>query len=325
MATLRTAVSTMQPLMSSARSSMSKISLTQSLTTPAKVAHMFDWKKSSNNILTLHITKQAIECAVASHPTMTNRITSISNSSMNSSNLNSSRSHNTTVSVTSLPSIPLTRDIARDVTLKPGTIPSFHVPSVMKALQEVIQDHNVCGIVVVYPTNTDNGNNNAACGRALHVLDHLSFSGSTSNGSTKPICLYDPNTHYHHAENVASDEWGRSPLYTTTSVAKVVHCAKQPQSEKNSTLLQETWYNFVHQYWPGISNSTSSDTSYGDYDFNDYDSDDLSEFIAKLNKNKTCAGDNSSNKYRAPMYHVIDGGDNHSNEHKKNLVYQSAF
>lgn len=315
MATLRTAVSTIQPVMA-LRSSIPKVSLTQSLTTPAKVAHMFDWKKTSNNILTLHITKQAIECAIASHPTIASRSSNSSSSS--------SSSGSTSFPITPIASIPLERDIARDVTAKPGTVPSFHVPSVTKALQDVIQENNVCGIVVVYPTNTDNGCNNAACGRALHVLDHVSLSGSNSNGSPKPICLYDPNTHYHHSENVAPDEWGRSPLYSTTTTAKVVHCAKQPQTEKNSTLLQETWYNFVHQYWPNISSTATASTSYGDYDINDFDDDNMSEFISKLNKNKAHSGANKeSSSYRAANFHMNDGSS--SNEHKKNLVYQSAF
>jgi hypothetical protein len=194
---------------------------------------------------------------------------------------------------------------------------------VAQTLQEVIQDHNVCGIIVVYPTNTANGCNNAACGRALHVLDHLSFSGSNGTVSAKPICLYDPNAHYHHSEHVTPDEWGRSPLFSTTTTEKVVHCAKQPQSEKNSRLLQESWHNFVHQYWPDVSCATTTTAttahSHGVFEVNEYDDNDLSEFIAKLSKNKAYI----SSDNRATNFHMNDGGK--SNEHKKNLVYQSAF
>ena len=287
MATLRTAVSTM-PL----RTLLPKKSLTQSLTTPSKVAQMFDWKKaSSNNLLTLHITKQTIECAIASHPTA---------------------AKNASSPIQALPSIPLTRDVTRnDTTAKYGQSPpaSFHVPSATKALQEVIQQYNVCGIVVVYPTNTENGAKNAACGRALHVLDHLSLTGGHHNHcggtATKPICLYDPNAHFHHSENVGPDEWGRSALDCTTTTAKVVHCAKQPHSETN--LLQQTWDNFVHQYWPSVSTTPTYDFD----DFNDLEDEDLSDFMAKLNKNhqnhRTIAS------FQMNMEHK-----------KKDLVYQSA-
>lgn len=319
MATLRTAVSSMMQPMMALRSSISKASLTHALTSPAKVAHMFDWKKSSNHILTLHITKQAIECAIATHPTIATR---------SSNSIHGSSNSNTAFPVTTLPPIPLTRDVARDVTAKPGTTPSFHVPSVTRALQDVIQGHNVCGIVVVYPTNTDNGCNNAACGRALHVLDHLSLSGSNNNGCAKPICLYDPNSHHHHSENVVPDEWGRSPLFSTATTANVVHCAKQPHSEPNSPLLQQTWYNFVHQYWPDVSATAANTSSYGDYESTDFEDDDLTEFISKLNKkNKTdISGSSAASSYRTTTFHMNHSGSgSSSSEHKKNLVYQSAF
>jgi hypothetical protein len=298
MATLRTAVSTILPKTSS---------LTQSLTTASKVAHMFDWKKSSNHILTLHITKQAIECAIASHPTLTQR-----SSTSNSSIWNGLTKTASPPPFRTLPSIPLSRDVTVNRSPYNRATPSFHVTSVTKALQDVIQDYSVCGIVVVYPTNTDNGCNNAACGRVLHVLDHISLTGN--NNTSKPICLYDPNTHHHHSEQLLPDEWGRSPLYSTTTTAKEVHCAKQPQSEPgNSTILQQTWYNFVRQYWPNIRTLENDD----EYDFNDFEDDDLSDFLTQLSQKKL---QNNVTTFHMNKNSTI--GDNHN---KKNLVYQSAF
>lgn len=229
MATLRTATSSIKLALKAPRS------MTQSLTTPSKVAHVLDWKKATSNLLTLRITKQSIECAVAAHPSLIDE------------------------PIQTLPSIPLQR-VASNHSFRDRTVsdfkghqnqPSFDVPSVTQALQKLIHQHDVCGIVVLWPTEQLEGWNGAACGRTLHVLDQISLNVATGSNNPKPICLYDP----HHKEHAMSDtgvedEWGRSAIYSTTTNAKVVHCAKQPQSSMSDNMVAQVWSNFCREYWP---------------------------------------------------------------------------
>jgi hypothetical protein len=228
MATLRTATSLVKKALKA------PLSMTQSLTTPSKVAHVLDWKKATSNLLTLRITKQSIECAVAAHPSLIDE------------------------PVQALPSIPLKRVASHNVcdnnlseVKNHRDQPSFDVPSATQALQTLIHQHDVCGIVVLWPTEQLEGWNGAACGRTLHVLDHISLNVAIGSNNPKPICLYDPH-HLEHAmrDNALEDEWGRTAMYSTTTKAKVVHCAKQPQSLVSNNMAAQVWSNFCREYWP---------------------------------------------------------------------------
>jgi hypothetical protein len=311
----------------------SSLSLTQSLTTPNKVAHVFDWKKATSNVLMIRITKQSMECAIASHPMLDKRDASLSSSS----------------SIQSFTSIPLVRDKSRHSTTgtpnqrlsSTSPPPSFNVSDVTQSLQRLMVQHHVCGIIVLYPTTGPIGWKNASCGRTLHVLDHItlqsmnlvvsnvSSNGSNSNNNnsyntntttSKPICLYDPN---HYQNDLIEDEWGRTPLYvgttttTTTTKAKVVHCAQMAQSNSNShTILEQTWKNFCHHYWPN-SSVDESDRS------NDDDDDDLSNFMTKLSNQKNY---NQMNHHHGNTTYVINNGNSKTDvTTTMSPVYQSAF
>jgi hypothetical protein len=308
-------------------SSSSLLSLTQSLTTPIKLAHLFDWKKATSNVLVVRITKQSMECAIASHPTLVKRDTSSS--------------------IQAFTLIPLQRD--KSISSTSGTSdhqlssvsssppPAFNVSMVTHSLQQLMAQHHVCGIIVLYPTTGPIGMKNASCGRTLHVLDHIKLpsmnavsTGSARSGSgnhnttkmsssTKPICLYDPN---HYQTDMMEDEWGRTPLYSrsTTPAASsaaasstksnekvMVRCAQIAQSDDNSrTILEQTWNNFCHQYWP------SSDVEESD------DNDDLLNFMNKVSHQKNCFQMN--HQHHKNMTH-----NNHDNVDNTSTIYQSAF
>lgn len=246
MATLRTATSCLKHALKT------PLSLTQSLTTPSKVAHVLDWKKATSNLLTLRITKQSIECAVAAHPSLMDE------------------------PVQTLPNIPLKRAEPNQAKLnsKCHSVseskihcdhPLFDVPSVTQALQKVIHQHDICGIVVLWPTEHLEGWNGAACGRTLHVLDHITLNSASGSSNSKPICLYDP-LHLEHAMSdcAVEDEWGRTAIYSTTTKAKVVHCAKQLQSSASGNLAAQVWSNFCEEYWPDWVASSRSRTKFNE-------------------------------------------------------------
>lgn len=264
MATLRSATTAVLKQCNKLESKSSVFSMTRSLTTPAKVVHCFDWKKSTGNLLLIRVTKQSIECGIASHPSI-----------VNSSIFTNSSDNEESIKV--LPSIPLEKSKASSKhpdTFEQSKVrinsPSFNVAMVTNALQQTIHQYNVCGVVVTWPTEQLEGWNGASCGRTLHVLDHIAVqqhsSGSNGRISNKPICLYDPN---HRSDMIMhDDEWGRNPIYSITTKAKVVHCAKQQQDVVSKTaskniVLEHVWENFCNEYWPNHKNDPIEQQEYG--------------------------------------------------------------
>jgi hypothetical protein len=231
------------------------LSLTQSLTTPSKVAHVFDWKKATSNLLTLCVTKQSIECAVAPHPSHHRQrepiqsVPSISLRQHRPTNQLSMCNNN----LKKLPTMQQTPKVHLDT-------PSFDVQSVTQSLQQIMNQNNVCGIVVMWPTEQQEGWNGASCGRTLHVLDHISLNASSGSSSNqKPICLYDPRQHVRSAwtdDLVVEDEWGRTPIYSTTTKATFVHCAKQNESITSKNTAVDVCSSFFRDYWPDVVGQT---------------------------------------------------------------------
>lgn len=305
MASLRTVVSqNQQPIMKGLMQRKNLLSMTQSLTTPSAVAHLFDWKKSTSTLLTLRITKQSIDCGVVSHPILHNNSCSSA--------------------VTLLPSIPLVRpkhEKTTSSTLSGG--PNFDVNQVTQSLQQITRDYDVCGIVVVYPSSSSSSSKNASTGRTLHVLDHLpNVFGTTSlkngvNSSTKPICLFDPN-HLNSVHDHDEDEWGRTQAYCTHGTASpIVHCAKQQQQLDKvscSAVLEQTWNNFVQLYWPNVGVND-----------NDYTDDDLSNFVRnKLSstkgKKELVTYHQSSRTFQHPIPRQNVTGTVHHGRHQATMV-----
>lgn len=191
-------------------------SLSHLLTTPSKVAHALDWKKASGSILSLRVNEDQIDLALASHPSFEDP-------------------------VQQLKSIPLERTTVYNRKVL--------TDSVADALQDVLKDHNVCGMVVSWPVQPE-GWCGASCGRVLNTLDQIRLT------IDRPVCLYDAN-HTMPPE----DEWGRSEIYSTTS-NKQIHVASEEQYQDcTGKVASQIWDDFCHEHWPEFcDNETDSFT-----------------------------------------------------------------
>lgn len=129
--------------------------LSKLLTSPSKVAQALDWRKVSGSLLSLNISRDRIDLAVASHP-----------SSGDASQ--------------SLPSIPVKTEIVNNERVLS--------PAVAQELSKIIKDWQICGVVVSWPTQKE-GWCGAACGRVLFTLDQLIANNVLP--SSKPVCLWD--------------------------------------------------------------------------------------------------------------------------------------
>jgi hypothetical protein len=133
-------------------------SITKLLTSPAKVAHALDWKKSAGSVLSMTISADRIHLAVASHPS------------------------SDTTSPQSLPSIPLKTNVLHGK--------KKLIPQVSEELAHIIKDWSVCGLVVSWPVQKE-GWCGAPCGKVLFTLDLL----VNSKALNRPVCLWDQEHH----------------------------------------------------------------------------------------------------------------------------------
>jgi len=215
--------------------SVTSRSVAKLLTSPSKVAHALDWKKVSGSILSMSISSDRIDLAVASHPSGCAEDT-------------------LDTSAQSLPSIPLKTEIVNRDGKKNQRILS---PAVAEELQDIMNDWKVCGVVVNWPVQKE-GWCGAPCGKVLYTLDQLASSSQQNVLSpNRPICLWDEE---HHVP--FEDEWGRSPVYSEPCEDKTVHIASEEQYQAPSTVALDVWNDFCRAHWPELYyNSYTTATS----------------------------------------------------------------
>jgi RNase H-fold protein (predicted Holliday junction resolvase) len=83
-------------------------------------------------------------------------------------------------------------------------------------LSTIINDFNVCGLVVGYPLE-ETGHPGSACGRVLHLLDYFADAkNGMIIGPKRPATLWDPRlyarNHFEHTQT-PMDRWGRSAAF----------------------------------------------------------------------------------------------------------------
>jgi RNase H-fold protein (predicted Holliday junction resolvase) len=194
--------------------------LTQFLTAPSKVANALDWKKLSGSVLALNISRDEIGLTLASHP------------SCNSSDPQEQ-----------LDAIPL-HFVVED---NRKCLDS----EVIASLNEVVQQHKVCGFVVHWPLQKE-GRMGASCGRVLHTLDGLLMDSKTPIlSNNRKFCLWDGS----HIQMEHDDAFGRCPVYgrPSTTDADFVHVASREQYNQDDTVVVDVWNDFCRTHWPELS------------------------------------------------------------------------
>lgn len=92
--------------------------------------------------------------------------------------------------------------------------------TVYDKLNEIVQDNNVGGIVVAWPT-VSGGRAGGSCGKVLHLLDYIADHNRSLLSKNRPFTLWD--THNVHKDSDSSstknnevppDQWGRSVVFS---------------------------------------------------------------------------------------------------------------
>mmetsp|Transcript_8420 Transcript_8420/g.13934 ORF Transcript_8420/g.13934 Transcript_8420/m.13934 type:complete len:233 (-) Transcript_8420:125-823(-) len=197
--------------------------LTHFLTAPSKVANALDWKKLSGSVMALNISRDEIGLTLASHP-----------------------SCNSSEPLEQLESIPLHYVTKQNRKCLDA--------DVVASLNNVVQQHKVCGFVVHWPLQKE-GRMGASCGRVLHTLDNLLMDSRTPMlSNNRKFCLWDGS----HMPLENDDAFGRCPLYgrPSTADADFVHVASREQYYQNDgAVALDVWNDFCQTHWPELTHS----------------------------------------------------------------------
>jgi RNase H-fold protein (predicted Holliday junction resolvase) len=189
---------------------MAVAKLAKLLVSPSKIASTLNWKKITGAVLSLDIHKDRIGMAIASHPTMNDGAEALE---------------------------PIYYHFQH------GKLPD----NTKQKLEEIVQhEHDICGIVVSWPLQTDTGHMGASCGRTIHVVEEL-LEDTNVFAPNRPLCFWDSQ----HTQSCGNeDEWGRCSQYSRTS-SKHEHLASVEQySQDENVAAIQVWNDFVRVHWP---------------------------------------------------------------------------
>jgi hypothetical protein len=227
-------------------SSIMQSSITKFLTSPSHVARVLDCQRVLGSILSMRIGQNTIDLAVTGHP----------------------GSQGADAYIQRLPSIPLKHVVTTTRNkYNKRNAKTLH-PSIVKELNDIVEDWDVCGFVVHWPVQKESGRCGAPCGRVLHTLDQLAAASASSSSDTssskllnnRPVCLWNAAANHHHdAATTTEDVWGRSALYAkTASPEKTVHYASVEQyqddndDEAAAMTVAEIAADYMRSQWPEI-------------------------------------------------------------------------
>ena len=215
-------------------------SLLKVITKPSKVASNLDWRKGSS-ILSMDIHKDHVGLCVANHP---------------STVLLEQQSQNHYQQ-------PLCQTL-EPIRCPPGRSIRSSITTLTRRLEQLVVEHNVCGIVVAWPLQHDTARMGAACGRVLFTLEHIMMEQEqkpqTSASSSvltpnRPVCLWDSEHRIPQQQGDPQqlvDSWGRCPAYAHTS-EKEQHLASQEQYyEDEGIVAAKVWEDFSKVHWPEL-------------------------------------------------------------------------
>mmetsp|Transcript_19566 Transcript_19566/g.45554 ORF Transcript_19566/g.45554 Transcript_19566/m.45554 type:complete len:242 (-) Transcript_19566:150-875(-) len=196
--------------------------LTQFLTTPSKIASALDWKKNGGSILSLNILRDRIGLSVASHPC---------------------REENRAVSLDPI-ALRFKRKSSKELD-----------SSVISQLQDIIQTHLVCGLVVAWPIQKE-GRLGAPCGRVLYTLDSLFQSSNSILTANRKFCLWDG---LHVEPECEEDKFGRCEVYGRPSFHTPNYVAKSSDFDAPPLESMDVWQDFCQAHWPNHCVPTKED------------------------------------------------------------------
>lgn len=194
---------------------MASKKLMQKIVSPAKIASALEWNRLGGTVLSLDIHKKHIGMALSSHPSMEQS-----------------------------PKVLESLHFG----LHGGKLPK----STKKTLENIVDENNVCGIIVSWPVQKDTGHLGAGCGTTLHIMEELADETDILK-HRRPVCLWDSE----HTKPMQRDKWGRCSDYSRVS-HKDTHLASVEQyAQGDDVEAASVWDDFAHIHWPNLKSSST--------------------------------------------------------------------
>jgi hypothetical protein len=192
---------------------------------PAQVANALDWKKQSKKVASLHISRDRIGVAIASHPAFGEDVTIVH---------------------------PVDLDLVK---MRQGSNQRAVAPACIERLERICDKHNVGSFLVWWPLQKE-GRVGAPCGKVLHALESMVTQSDTLLTHHRPVCLWtgeETADEKSLREQYIEDEWGRASVYSRCSYDKTIHLAsieQYGQIRGCSTAAASCWKTFCKHHWP---------------------------------------------------------------------------
>ncbi|CAB9519947.1 expressed unknown protein [Seminavis robusta] len=189
------------------------------LAPPARVASSFDWKqKTAAKVLAVDIGADRIGLAVAPHPKSNQPIRTLR---------------------------PL--ELKRETRKGNRRVLSEQC---VETMATIVEEHNVCALLVSWPVQHEGGNCGKPCGQVLHTLDSLLSESNSIVTKSRPVCLWDDQ----HVQIPALDSFGRDPTFgrCTATKNKTLHVASKEQythHDCSSAVAAKVWQDFCQAHW----------------------------------------------------------------------------
>ena len=195
--------------------------ITRVLASPSQVAHALDWKKISGAaLLSVHMGDRSIDLATTSHPSQEDPVYRLS-------------------------SIPLQYEIRENK--------KEVKKCVLEEISHIVQDMNVCGLVVSWPVQKQ-GWCGAACGRVLSALDQI-VQETNIVSKSRSLCLW--NGHHFH---LPEDLWGRVSFYGVPEPdRRQIHIASKEQYGDCGMVAVDIAQDYIRHHWPELAHNLVED------------------------------------------------------------------
>jgi hypothetical protein len=195
---------------------------------PPQLANGLDWRKQSKKVACLHISRDRIGVAIASHPCFGEDVTIVH---------------------------PV--DLALVKMRQEGSSYQRRVaPACIERLERICDKHNVGSFLVWWPLQKE-GRAGAPCGKVLHTLESMITQSDTLLTRHRPACLWtgeETAEEKSFREKFIEDEWGRASVYSRCCYDKTIHLASIEQYGHQirgcSTAAATCWKTFCKHHWP---------------------------------------------------------------------------
>ena len=192
---------------------------------PAQLANALDWKKQSKKVASLHIGRDRIGVAIASHPMFGEDVTMLH---------------------------PLNLDLVK---MREDSNQRTVSPACVERLERICETHNVGSFLVWWPLQKE-GRVGAPCGKVIHALESIITQSDVLMSPQRPVSLWTGEETAEEAllrEQYVEDEWGRASVYARCCYDKTIHLAsieQYGQVRGCSTAAAACWKTFCKHHWP---------------------------------------------------------------------------